>query len=169
VTFAAVWKSLSSIGRKVRTGIELLQLGERHPGDFPAAIGCAIDGRIVMHDCDSVGSHPDVELDRVGSRSYRLRERLDGVLRRVRPISAVTDDRPGFRFEENVHGGEKVTGRQPLSGAAPCLENQLKRELKPCDDQSTNLASQGELPVNVVEDIRAVHRNQSPSQESGSI
>jgi len=85
-------KALSSVGRPTKSGIELLDLRQRHLPDDAAAVGCAINRRIVQHDQLPVFGHPKVHLYHVGSSSQTAFENRQCAFRPQPPTAPVGDD-----------------------------------------------------------------------------
>ena len=70
-----------------------MNLRTRKRGNGADAVGCAINGRIVDDHCDAIAREADIEFQRVRLDEPRPLERLDGILRSVRPVPAMRDDR----------------------------------------------------------------------------
>jgi hypothetical protein len=103
MTFSAVRKSLAGIPREVRARIELPELNERQARDLAVAVRRAHHRRVVMDDWNSISGDSDVELDRFGTCSNSLRERLYRVLGSIGSIAPMANHGACIGIEENVH------------------------------------------------------------------
>jgi hypothetical protein len=82
-----------------------------------------------MHDQDTVCRAADVELDAIGTKSYRSLERRDRVFVSTRAIAAVSDDgcvRRGGWLSWELHVNLGV-----VTEILPCETNQVRRDGEP--------------------------------------
>ncbi len=98
---AAPRKAAPAVGREARAGVQPLQLGHRVCGDRAAAVGGALQRRVVEQHQLAVARDAQVELERIGAPRHRLEQRRKRVLRRMRAIAAVRDHRPRQRVEQD--------------------------------------------------------------------
>ena len=90
-------------GRGLAAGVERLDLTERHSAHRAAAVGRAIDRRIVHHDRLAVGRRAQVELDGIDAHVDRAAKGGDGILRHTRR-------QPAMRHHQRLAEGHGLRG-----------------------------------------------------------
>ena len=65
------------------------------------AVGGALERGVVEHHQLAVARQLQIELERIGTQRQRFEEGVERVLRRVRAVAAVADDRSGQRVEQD--------------------------------------------------------------------